>query len=568
MMAKTKKRYSLLFEYIYNRKIIFYTLLYGIIIGLSIIEPILAKYVTKFSVYSFDIHGVLYCSAIWLSVFVLRLLLQQKRTIMDIRYDIKIKTECQKRILEKLLYLKYDLFIKESDGFWISRCTDDVNNLDSFMPKVVIGSIWSLVQFVVIGIIMIHMNVTLTMASMVFVIGDAVANFIFPLTKYYRDYAQKRVQIPQCLSDILKNEQLVKCSNIQEHEVTEFAKVLERVYQSFFVREKYNGLRNWGREIVSGLSTPILYLIGGIAMINAKLGMDTMVSFMLYFGMLKTSFASVSTVFIRIRNSNVYIDRINELLDMEEENLINSYKIAQINNITLDKACLKIEGTDVLNELTLNIHSKDKVAIIGASGSGKSSLIKVLLGLMELTSGRVLLNDAEIGKYGVKEVRSKIAYVSQDDNLFNRSIIENIDLWKNGKDVQQALDLTLCNEFLNSSRDLKTTIDGHSNNFSGGEKQRLCIARQLMRDADLFVFDEATSALDKETEIKVFDNIMNFLNDKGIVFITHNPELIKRFKKIIFISNGHLISVGTHDELMSKYDEYRNIYNSYIVMEH
>lgn len=286
----------------------------------------------------------------------------------------------------------------------------------------------------------------------------------------------------------------------------------------------------------------------------------------MYFGILRASFSPVSTFFIRIRNSNVYLDRINEVLSLEEEDKIASTPLLGIKDILFRDLSLDIDNKKVLDKISFSIGPNEKIAIMGESGCGKSSLVKILLGLNEISSGEILINNINIKEYNIDEIRNKIAYVSQDSYLFNRSIYENIALWDSKKDIQRALDISMCNEFINIERDLASAIDGHSNNFSGGEKQRLSIARQLMKDADVYIFDEATSALDKSTEMEVFNNLMRELRDKIVIFISHNPELIKKFTKIVFISNGKVISIGTHYELMNDYEEYRILYNSYIEM--
>lgn len=566
MKNKIRKRYSLLREYIYTYSIAKYIFIYGITVCMSLVEPALAKMVTKYSIYSFNINYVTKFSLIWLLIFFIRLLIELKRNIMDIHYDIKIKTECQKRILRKIMDLRYKDYSKESDGYWMARCIDDVNNLDSYMPKVVVGSFWSLVQFLVTIIIMINMSWKLSIFAVLFVIGDVVANFMFPLTKYYRDYAQKRVQISHELNDILKNELLIKCSNIQNNEVQRFGNILRNVYNSFFTREKYNCLRNWGRSIVGGISTPILYLIGGLNIIKGNVGIDTFISFMMYFGILRGSFSPVSTFFIRIRNSSVYLDRINEVLSLPEEDKNGTRPLLYIKDIVFRDLSLIIDNNKVLDKISFSIAPNEKIAIMGESGSGKSSLVKILLGLNEFSSGQILINNTNLKEYSIDEIRKKIAYISQEGYLFNRSIYENIALWDNKKDIQVALDISMCNEFINSERDLESSIDGHSNNFSGGEKQRISIARQLMKDADVYIFDEATSALDKNKEITIFNNLMEELKNKIVIFISHNPELIKKFTKIVFISNGKVIAIGTHSELMNDYDEYKTLYNSYLEM--
>lgn len=564
---ETMKRYALIRNIIYTYHIIPYIFLYGIIIVISIVEPYLAEKIVKYSIYSFNINLVVRCSIIWLVIFLIKLLLELKRNIMNIKYDIRLKEECQTAILEKILNLKYKVYSKESDGYWMSRCVDDVNNLDSFMPNVTIGSLWSFIQFIFVLAIMINMNWKLTIIAVLFIIGDVVANCIFPLTKYYKDYAKKRVLISHELSDILKNVQLIKCSTTQEQEIKRFDNVLNNVYDSFFIREKCNCLRNWIRSVVGGLSAPIFYLLGGLSIINGSIGIDVFISFMMYFGLLKGSFSPISVFFVRIKNANVYIDRINEILNLQEEDKLKGEPIFNINNIVFNKLNFFVDNNQVLNNISFSIGPNEKIAIMGESGCGKSSLIKMLLGLNEISSGQILINGISFEKYCINDIRERIAYISQNDYLFNRSIDENLNLWDKKINLKHILELTMCNEFINAERNLKSNIDGHSNNFSGGEKQRLSIARQLIKNADVYIFDEATSALDKSTEKEIFNNLMLELKEKIVIFISHNPQLIKEFSKIIFISEGKVIAVGSHSELMNTYENYKRLYNSYLETE-
>lgn len=565
MVNKFFERYRLLYEIIRKCKIGKYIFISGLAVMFGVMEPAIAKYVVKYSVYEFNIELVIKSAGIWLLLFCSKLFLELRKNIHDVTYDVEIRKQFQIILVQKMLKLDYKVFSKESDGYWSSRCIDDVSNLDSFMPKVVVGAVMSFIQFVVTVILMGRINIVLTGVAFVFLLGDAVANFIFPLTKYYQDYAGKRVRILHGLNDIFKNSLLIRCSVTQKKEEKRFAKILDDVYASLAKRDMYNSIRNWGRNFFSGISTPILYFVGGISIINGKIGFDEFIAFMLYFGLLMSSFGPISTFFIRIRNSNVYLDRINEILNLPEEASALGCDIEQINSIEFGNVTVAAEDEILLENVSLSVMTPEKIAIVGESGCGKTTLIKSLLGLVDVASGELTINGRNLKEYSINGVRGRIGYVSQNEQLFSRTIGENLQAEKDDKNIERIVKIAKCDEFLNNKRDLDTVIDGHANNFSGGEKQRLAIARELLKEKDVYVFDEATSALDKKTEIAVFENLLDELKDKIVIFITHNPEMIKFFSKIVFMSEGRVAAIGSHEELMEKHRSYRELYNYFVV---
>ena len=230
-----RKRYRLLCVIICKYRIGRYIFISGLAVLFGVMEPALAKYVIKYSIYEFNIELVIKTAGIWLFLFCTKLLLEFRKNMYDIIFDVEIKKQFQIILVQKILKMDYKYFSKESDGYWSSRCIDDVGNLDSFMPKVVVGTIMSFAQFIVTLIMMWRINIVLTSIAFVFLLGDAISNFIFPLTKYYQEYARKRTQILHGLNDIFKNSLLIRCSVTQLKEENRFKNILDLNYSPNFI---------------------------------------------------------------------------------------------------------------------------------------------------------------------------------------------------------------------------------------------------------------------------------------------------------------------------------------------
>jgi subfamily B ATP-binding cassette protein MsbA len=267
----------------------------------------------------------------------------------------------------------------------------------------------------------------------------------------------------------------------------------------------------------------------------------------------------------KLNQARAAADRIFELLNKPEEDdrgkiVLTDFKESiEFRNVTFAYG----ENT-VIKDFNLKISVGEKVALIGLSGSGKSTLISLLLRLYDIDQGSILIDGLDIKEYSIQSVREVFALVSQDIFLFNDSVRENLLAGSNysKEQVQHALDVSFSSEFVEKlSEGLDTMIGDRGLKLSGGQSQRLTIARAFLRDCPILLFDEATSALDNESEKVVQKALDKVANHKTVIAVAHRLSTIQNYDRIIVMKEGLKIEEGKHSELMNQAGEYKKLYD-------
>jgi ABC-type multidrug transport system fused ATPase/permease subunit len=287
----------------------------------------------------------------------------------------------------------------------------------------------------------------------------------------------------------------------------------------------------------------------------------------LWFDPVNRLFNQLGNFVVQSQSSLVGVNRIFELLNMppekEEYNLAGTYtgsNIIEIQNLSFNYK----DRDNVINNLSLSVEKNSKIAFVGLSGGGKSTIIKLLLGFYPIETGNIFINNRSISEYKLMELRNMIAYVPQDAYLFEGTIEENIRYGKltaSSDEIIAAAKLANAHEFiLEQTEGYNTKIGEKGAKLSGGQRQRIAIARALLKDAPILLLDEATSALDTESEELVQKALDNLMRGRTTITIAHRLSTIKSSDEIYVIGNGSILEKGTHNELLSMSGLYRKLY--------
>ena len=249
--------------------------------------------------------------------------------------------------------------------------------------------------------------------------------------------------------------------------------------------------------------------------------------------------------------------RVNDIFCHEKErrflNINNSPLLVQSQPIV---ACKNVDfsynkmGSPILSDVNIEIYTGQHIAFVGATGSGKSTLAKLICALFQANSGKIEVYGNDISSLSPENIAEYFAYVSQDVSLFSGRIYENLTLWKKNisfSEIQKAIYTANLDEII-ASRSLEGKVEENGDNFSGGEKQRLDIARALIQNSHVLVLDEATSALDIQTEKTIIDNLKKM--NKTIIFVAHRLSTIQHCDQILVLENGQIVERGRHDQLI------------------
>ncbi len=321
--------------------------------------------------------------------------------------------------------------------------------------------------------------------------------------------------------------------------------------------------------LLIGISNILVIYIGGMQYINGEIGVGLIAEFILYVNMLTWPVAIVGWLTSIVQRAEASQKRINEFLNQQSELNTENTVHHQINGkIEFKSVSFTYEDTEInaIKNLSFVIEPGQTVAIIGKTGSGKSTILDLVARLYDVTSGEILIDDIPINKIEVSDVRSAIGAVPQDAFLFSDSIRNNIKFGKRDATdeeiVQIAKEAVVHENIQGFSKQYDTVLGERGITLSGGQKQRVSIARALIKNPQIYLFDDCLSAVDTETEEEILNNLKNASKNKTTLIVSHRVSSAKNADKVLILDNGELIQEGTHDLLNSTEGYYQELYRN------
>ncbi|MDR0632174.1 MAG: ABC transporter ATP-binding protein/permease [Holosporaceae bacterium] len=388
------------------------------------------------------------------------------------------------------------------------------------------------------------------------VVGRSVFSIAMIATYYVEAFAGNRV---------------ITSYNLYGHRAQKFLNALDCAFEIIMKRTRRTGILSPIMHLVIGGGIAVIMWAGSYLITNNLLTTGEFVAFVTSVIMLYQPIKSLGDDFSSVQLSLMGMERVFSLLQ-EKQNIVNCE-----NAIPLEFIKEKIEYKDVdfeyennrpvLKKINLTIEVGQTIALVGNSGGGKTTFVNLLPRFYEITSGKILIDGVDIKKLELESLRDKIAIVFQDNFLFCGTILENILLGKSDatqEEIDQAVRSACLDEFIYGlDKGLNTEIGERGVLLSGGQKQRVAIARAFIKNAPVVILDEATSSLDNKSEAIVQKAIDNLMKDRTVFVIAHRLSTVRNADKIVVISNGEIVEIGTHHELVEKKDSvYASLYNT------
>ena len=410
---------------------------------------------------------------------------------------------------------------------------------------------------------------------------------ILPIIKYGKKMKRLTHETQDKLSDYTKylnekihNVKLVKALGCEDKETKQVSKQLDGLLKSYKKVIQVDSIMPPIMEMISYLAIAGIIFYGGYSIANKTLTPGSLFSFISAFIMAYKPVKSIANMNIILQGGIVSAKRVFSVLD--HQNVIES-RLAE-EKLKIKSANIKFENVSfeyeeekqILKDLSFDTNANRTIAIVGESGSGKSTIVDLLLQFYNPKTGRILIDGQDTAKLSTKDLREHISVVTQENMLFDTSILENIiygskDYEKNSKkvskDVIDACVKAHAHNFIEKMPNGYHTIVGKFGlKLSGGQKQRIAIARAILKRAPIMIFDEATSSLDQVSEKVVQQSIIELKSAvKSLIFITHRLSTIQNVDVIYVIKNGKLVESGTHESLIRKKGEYNRLYNKKII---
>jgi ATP-binding cassette subfamily B protein len=324
--------------------------------------------------------------------------------------------------------------------------------------------------------------------------------------------------------------------------------------------------------LLIGISNLFVIYIGGTQYINGEIQFGTIIEFMLYVNILTWPVAVVGWVTSMVQQAEASQARINEFLkEIPEIQNTNTFSSELNGNVTFKNVTFTYDDTNItaLKNISFSVKSGETLAILGKTGSGKSTIIELISRLYDTKIGSVLLDEIPIKEVNLNAVRSQIGFVPQDPFLFSESIEENIKFGKESATKEEiisaAKNADVHDNIINFPNGYKTILGERGVTLSGGQKQRISIARAIIKEPKILIFDDCLSAVDTETEEKILSNLEIISKNITTFIVSHRVSSAKKADKIIVLNEGEIIQKGTHDDLIHIDGYYKSLYEQQLL---
>lgn len=476
-------------------------------------------------------------------------------------------------IFSKIQSFTFKNIDKFSTASLVTRLTTDVTNVQMSFMMIIRIAIRSPLMFIFSIIMAYYMGGSLAMAFVIVVplliIGLLlIAKFAMPA---FRRVFKRYDNLNESIEENVRGMRVVKGFSREEYEKQKFDKEADSIRKDFTFAERVVALNSPLMQVCVYFNMAFVLLVGSRLVITGQNGLGVgQLSAMLNYGMaILMSLMMISMIYVMLTMSAESAKRICEVLDEEPDMKEPESPITEVRDGSIDFDNVNFKYSEkaqkfALSNIDLHIRSGMTVGIIGGTGSSKSSLVQLIPRLYDASEGTVRVGGVDVRDYDIKTLRDSVAMVLQKNLLFSGTIKENLR-WGNenatGEEIAEACKLAQADEFVTSFPDgYDTHIEQGGTNVSGGQKQRLCIARALLKKPKILILDDSTSAVDTKTDAMIRAGFKSFIPETTKIIIAQRISSVQDADMIIVMENGRISAKGTHDELMKASDIYREVY--------
>ena len=484
----------------------------------------------------------------------------------DVTYNLR------KDISKKINKIPMKYFESRTHGEILSRITNDVDTLQTGINQSVTQLITSATTLIGVLVMMLSINVWMTLAALLIL---PVSMFIISKVmkhsqKYFQDQQKYLGEVNGQVEEIYSGHTVVKAFNKEDDVINEFEKTNEKLYSSAWRSQFFSGIMMPIMQFVGNLGYVMVALLGGFMVIKNKIEVGDVQAFFQYIRNFTQPIQQIAQVTNMLQSSAAASERVFEFLDVEEEDQVaeDPVSINQIEgNVSFEHISFGYDPSKIIvHDFNADVKAGQKVAIVGPTGAGKTTMIKLLMRFYDVNSGEICIDGHNVKDFNRMELREMFGMVLQDTWLFSGTIMENIRYGRldaTDEEVIAAAKAAHIHKFImQQPGGYQMVLNEETSNVSQGQKQLLTIARAILADNKILILDEATSSVDTRTETQIQKAMDNLMKGRTSFVIAHRLSTIRDADLILVMKDGDIIEQGDHDTLMRQGGFYAELYNS------
>ncbi|MCB6993470.1 ABC transporter ATP-binding protein/permease [bacterium 210820-DFI.6.37] len=499
----------------------------------------------------------------------------------------KVIYDLRKAMSEKMDRLPLKYFDSKTHGEIQSRVVNDIETVNQTLSQSLTQMITSITTIIGILIMMIRINLLMTITALVVLpVSMAIIRLIVGKTQGHFKNQQKYLgEVNSHVEEMYTGHTIVKAFNQEEASEALFDEYNEKLYESAWKSQFLSGLMMPLTNFVGNLAYVAVCILGGHLALKGSITIGNIQSFIQYVRSFNQPVSQVANVANLLQSTAAAAERVFEFIEEDEETdaLQANSLPAQSGTLSLDKQALKgavafehisfgyNPDERIIKDFSFKAEPGQRIAIVGPTGAGKTTIVKLLLRFYELNQGRITVDGNDIRDYSRKDLRSIFGMVLQDTWLFSGTIRENIrygNMTASDEEVEAAARAAHIDHFIKTQpKGYDMEINEEASNISQGQKQLLTIARAILADTPILILDEATSSVDTRTESQIQQAMANLMADRTSFIIAHRLSTIRDADHILVMNHGDIIEQGNHEELLAQGGFYANLYNSQFAEE-